>query len=261
MTYGRHVHGETGITIDCLNSFDDANFKVGGVTIDWDKVTAAVSDTDLGGGWTQKAGTKALRHGQVLCKITALETQTIDLSGDADPTGGTFIATVPGYGPTSALAYDVSAAAMQTALRAIEGLEGVTVAKSGFVYTVTFPVELGNVGQMTVNSASLTSGGTIAVTIATTHSGSATGKYGPYDPAATDGRQTLTRGECYVLNQTAFEVNPLTGVFSTAKDHPAVFDGGTVWKARVIATTGTHSLAAGPTFTEFEAAFPRIGYV
>jgi hypothetical protein len=32
------------------------------------------------------------------------------------------------------------------------------------------------------------------------------------------------------------------------------------WKARLLMTTGTHSLAAGPTVSEVEAAFPRVRY-
>jgi hypothetical protein len=40
-------------------------------------------------------------------------------------------------------------------------------------------------------------GPTPAVTVA----GTASGKYGPYDSAATDGRQTLTRGECFILDE------------------------------------------------------------
>ncbi len=264
MTYGLQNYGGTGLPIDVLVDFEHADWKVGGITLDWATVTAAGSDTALPGGWTQKTGTKAIRHGQILCKITLPEVQTIDLSGDADPSGGTFTITVPGYGTTAAIAYNASAGTIQTALELIVGAGKVTVQKSTFVLTLTFDKSLGlngNVGQVTVGAGSLTSGGSITVTIATTHSGTSYGKYGPYDPSATDGRQTLTRGECWILNQTVFEVNPLTGPFSTTKDHPAVFDGGTVWKARVLATSGAHSLAAGPTWTEFEAAFPRIQYV
>jgi hypothetical protein len=79
--------------------------------------------------------------------------------------------------------------------------------------------------------------------------------------AATDGRQTLTRGECYILNETCLENGVIPGLGGGASDHPAVFDGGPAWKARILMTAGAHSLAAGPTVAEFEAAFPRIDYV
>jgi hypothetical protein len=87
----------------------------------------------------------------------------------------------------------------------------------------------------------------------------ASGKYGPYDPVAADGRQTLTPGECFILNRTWIRDLPTMPNFGSL--HPPVFDGGTVWRDRLLVTTGAHSLAAGPTFAEFVAAFPRIGYV
>ena len=88
----------------------------------------------------------------------------------------------------------------------------------------------------------------------------ATGKYGPFDPAANDGRQNLLRGKCWILNRTVKENGFGANINIAVTDHPQVFDGGTVWKPRLIITGGTHSLAAGPTVAEFEAAFPRIAY-
>lgn len=87
----------------------------------------------------------------------------------------------------------------------------------------------------------------------------ATGLYGPYDPAAADGRQTLAR-TAFIVNRTTFQNVPL-GLGGTDSDHPPVIDGGRVWRARLIATTGAASLASGPAFTNFEAAFPRVAYV
>lgn len=90
----------------------------------------------------------------------------------------------------------------------------------------------------------------------------ATGLYGPYDPAATaSGRDTLRRGECFFLNRTWLDV-PAGFPFAAGQGslHPPVFDKGLVWYERLLITTGTHSLAAGPTVAEFEAAFPRVGY-
>lgn len=79
----------------------------------------------------------------------------------------------------------------------------------------------------------------------------ATKKYGPYDFAAADGRQTLTPGACFVVNETFREDE-------AASDHPPVLYGGLVFKGRLIATAGVHSLAAGPTYTELLAALPRL---
>lgn len=90
--------------------------------------------------------------------------------------------------------------------------------------------------------------------------GGVVGYYGPYNPAATDGRQLLVRGESFILNKTVLQQNP-AGFNAHNSDHPAVFDGGRAWKARILMTAGAHSLAAGPTVAEFEAAFPDITYV
>src|SRR5438132_13928851 len=54
---------------------------------------------------------------------------------------------------------------------------------------------------------------------------SASGLYGPYASGASDGRQTLTRGECFILNESQHENQPHS-------DHPPVIDGGRVWKNR-----------------------------
>lgn len=80
----------------------------------------------------------------------------------------------------------------------------------------------------------------------------ASGKYGPYDPAAVDGRQTLARGQCWLVNRTVVSNDPKS-------DYPEVIDGGVVWFDRLIQSgTGAHSLAAGPTLAELVAAFPTL---
>jgi hypothetical protein len=80
----------------------------------------------------------------------------------------------------------------------------------------------------------------------------ATGLFGPYDFAAVDGRATLPPGRVFVLNNTVKEND-------RASDHGGVaIYGGLIWKARLIATAGTHSLANGPTYTELLAALPRL---
>lgn len=50
---------------------EGANWKTGGVTIDWSTVAANAGGTTLPDGTIVPAGTKFLRYGQVLSKITA----------------------------------------------------------------------------------------------------------------------------------------------------------------------------------------------
>jgi hypothetical protein len=104
-------------------------------------------------------------------KMSTGEVQTVDLSGDDDPTGGTWTLTI--FGTTlSAIAYDVSASALQALINAISapGAADVTVSKTLFVYTINFPFYLGNVTTVTTNNgAGLTGGGgdTFAITVTT----------------------------------------------------------------------------------------------
>lgn len=82
----------------------------------------------------------------------------------------------------------------------------------------------------------------------------ASGKYGLHRTNAVDGRQTLVRGECYLLDED-WAQNATGGalVNPTATDHPPVFDTGTVWRARL--QVGGANQA---TFTQFAAAFPNV---
>lgn len=90
----------------------------------------------------------------------------------------------------------------------------------------------------------------------------ASGKFGPYDSAAGDGRQTLTRGECFLVDETILEyggTGPQTGA---QRDQFGVIEGGSVWFDRILQVgTGTASLAAGPTLANLNTAFPRLSYV
>lgn len=69
--------------------------------------------------------------------------------------------------------------------------------------------------------------GQTVVLIASNANGGAPGMYGPYDPAASDGRQTIGPGvDNYLLNRDAFQVNP-------RDDYPEAITGGKVWLARL----------------------------
>ena len=84
----------------------------------------------------------------------------------------------------------------------------------------------------------------------------ATGKYGPYDPAdAAGGRDLLVRGRAFLLNRAAFANEP-------ADEHPEAIEGGRVWRARIVQSeAAAHTLALGPTFAELNTTFPDLRYV
>lgn len=224
--------------------------KVGGVTIDWSLVSAVNADTTLKDGTVVKNGDKYIRYGTVLCKITTAEIQSIDLSAGNDPTAGTWTITLIDangvtIGTTIALAYNASAATVQAALETVLGGSGtVTVSKSGFVYTVTFDENLGNMGTSTVDSGSLT--GATSVTVTQSTAGVAGGgKFAPYASGASDGTQTLTNGECYVLNRTVVYSNENS-------DHPDVIEGGLVYKDRIT------DISTNPTWANLVAKLPTL---
>jgi hypothetical protein len=147
-------------------------------------------------------GQKILQPGVVLAKITsgsdigkvgpyqpggspANEVQTVTITGT--PTGGTFTLTYNGQ-TTAGIAFNATAAAVQTALEALSNIEPGDIATGGGPFpgtavTVTFQGTLGGTDQpqMTANSAGLTGGTTPTATVTTTTPGVA---------GATDGRQT-----------------------------------------------------------------------
>lgn len=81
-------------------------------------------------------------------------------------------------------------------------------------------------------------------------SGVHAGKFGPYDSAATDGRQTLTRGNVIIVNTSIHEDEPFV-----ATDQVDAITGGVVWKERLLA-----GVAGQPTFAALEAALPLLTY-
>lgn len=261
-TYGRRTHGSTGIPL--MVSADGApEWKAGGVTLDWSKVTAEASDRTLSDGTVIKAGFKGLELGTVLCEIALGEVQTVTVSGS--PTGGTYtLKATGGTVETATIAYNAAAAAVQTAIRGLGGAyAGVVVTGSaGGPYTVTFPVGGGDVVALTLGTNSLTGGSSPSAAVTTGTAGTAPGTYGPYRSDATDGRQNLTRGRCFILNETITELGPL-GMGTAPTDHPGVFEGGRVWRARLrVGQVNPTSIGGdAPTVAAFEAAFPRISYV
>lgn len=263
MPFGRTVIGTTGRDVCVAADIEDIEWKSGGITLDWNTIAAVVSDTTLPDDNVIKNGQKGLRLGQILCRITNPATDVVTITGA--PTGGTFTISVTRGGSTqttAGLAFNASAATVQTAIQGLSnvGAGNATVTGSaGGPYTITFADSLGAT-TVAASGAGLTGGTSPSATVGQNAPGGDVGYYGPYDPAALDGRQLLTRSECFILNRTVLQQNPL-GLNVHNADNPAVFDGGRAWKARILMTTGAHSLAAGPTVAEFEAAFPDITYV
>ncbi|WP_052336142.1 hypothetical protein [Mycobacterium canetti] len=135
------------------------------------------------------------------------EAQLVTITGS--PTGGTFTLTYAGQ-TTAGIAYNAAASAVQSALAALSTVGAGNVSVSGSAggpYTVTFLGALGSqdVALLTASGAGLTGGTSPGVTVATVTpahyangyipSGTAIGKvtatglFGPYDNAASDGRE------------------------------------------------------------------------
>lgn len=124
--------------------------------------------------------------GQVLGQITssANAVQTVTISGS--PTGGTFTLTgsMQGYSQTTAaIAYNASAADVQTALRALT-IFGPNLSVSGSgPYVVTFNGTLAGtpIPVMTASGALLTGGSSPSVAVANTTVGRSAGTFVAYD--------------------------------------------------------------------------------
>lgn len=244
--------------------------KTGGITIDWGTVAAnGGADLTYLDGTVLKSGQKGLRLGQVMTKIANAGAFTITMTGG--PTGGTF--TITGTNPltglvaTQTVAFNASVANVQTAMDAIYGAGNTVVTGAGAlpanVHTVTQAAALLGwpIATPTANGALLTGGTTPAVAVAVTQAGQSTGKFGPYDPAATDGRATLARSNAVILDTSILQNGP-AGYTTVPTDHAAGIVGGRLWIARILQVgTGTASLAAGPTLANLEAVFPRAIWV
>jgi hypothetical protein len=254
--FGRQVLETTGRPVQ-VSADGRPLWKAGGVTIDWSLVTAQVAEATLDDGTVVAIGDKYLRYGQVLGLIGTAEVQTVEFTGG--PTSGSAILTLPASGDAAAeiaaaIAYNASAQTFQDTLNALLrlGTDGVTVSRSGagsagspYIYTITFNRDLGDVPQFT-STNTFAGGTTPSVTHGTTTAGTGNGKYGPVDTTASDGRQTMTRGEAYILNETVVksELN---------SDNPAVIEGGLLWQDRLLV-----GVLNGPTLANFLTAFPAV---
>lgn len=274
MPFGRTIITTSRINPTRVSADNNPRYKPGGVTLDLTTIPAASgSDITLPDGSLVAAGAQFLRYGQVLCKMGTAEVQTVTITGT--PTGGTFTLTLPTVGldlaqTTAAIAFNATAAAVQAALNLLPRLlsaGGVAVtggALPGAAVTITFPAVMGNAPQLT-STNSLTGGASPAIAHATTTAGLAgNGKFGPYDPAATDGRQLLTRGDSFILNET-WVYNPAGASFAGLGGTDTiggVFEAGLVYFDRLLQSGAVaHTLALGPTKAELETLFPNLAYV
>lgn len=134
--------------------------------------------------------------GTILGEVAGVnEVQTITITGT--PTGGTFTITYSGQ-TTSAIAYNATAATVQTALEALSNIGVNNVSCSGGAFpgtavSVTFQNTLGkqNIAAMTTTD-SLTGGSSPASAVTTATAGVAAtyGTYKAYLSSSTDGSQT-----------------------------------------------------------------------
>ena len=89
----------------------------------------------------------------------------------------------------------------------------------------------------------------------------ATGLFGPYDPAGGDGRDILARGRCGLLYMTILEKGVM-GFTTRDPSYRNLITGGKVWYDRIIQSgVAAHSLILGPTLAELQAVLPRLEIV
>jgi hypothetical protein len=86
----------------------------------------------------------------------------------------------------------------------------------------------------------------------------ASGKWGPYDPAAGDGRQLLVRSRVRILNESLVDNGTFPGYGPRPNNEViGALVGGRLRIARIIQSgVAAASLAAGPTLANLEAALP-----
>lgn len=97
------------------------------------------------------------------------EVHTATVTGS--PTGGTFTLTLPGYGTSAAMAFNVTTAAAQTALRLAWGLSVTVTGTAGTSYVITYPTASGNVPTATADASLLTGGTSPAIGVVVTTPG------------------------------------------------------------------------------------------
>jgi hypothetical protein len=261
MAFGRTLLSANSIMPTRVTADGSPRYKSGGATIDWATVAALGADTTYPDGSLLKSGQKVLRYGQVVCKLSAAAANTQQtLTGTA--TGGTFTLTLlrPDTNQpvtTAAIAWNASAAVILAAIQAVLA-PGQAVSSSGGILPAAVTLVFGTFFPIvTVNGALLTGG---TVTPAVTVVGATGGYFGPYDPAASDGRQTLARGDCFILDELVTQYVTGSNMLGATNDQiGGLIEGGGVYIDRVMHSgAAAASLALGPTLANLRTAFPSI---
>lgn len=201
----------------------------------------------------------------------SLGTITVSINGNGLTGGSATISNAQGTNTqtTAGIAFNATAATLQAAIVGLPnvGAGNATVSGSaGGPFTITYASSIGTV-TTTANGASLTGAGAQpTATVTSNLAGGQTGAFGPYLSSATDGRQSLNRGDCYILDST-WRDTPNLAFPNQGTAHPPVFDGGRIDIKKMVLSTGQGSNAlpagypAGPTLSAFLAAFPAVTVV
>lgn len=261
--YGRTLLAQNSVMPTRVSSDGSPSYKPAGGTIDWTTVAAVGSDTNLTDGSLIRNGQKFLRYGQVLSKITG-GSNTLT----STHTSGNFqlvVTTAQGVGTTANIAFNATAAAVATAIGLLANVGAANISGSGGPLgtgAVTLvPASILGTVSIALGTSTL-AGGAFTIGASLTAATNTQGYFGPYDPAASDGRQLLNKGDCFVLDETLLQYNAGTAALTSANDHTgSLIDGGWIWIDRIIqSAAAAHTLALGPTLAEFSAAFPRFSY-
>lgn len=233
----------------------DAKWLTIGGSIDWNLFAPLGSNLTLLDTELLLAGWRFARYGQVLTRVTNAASNILTIGGGA--TGGNFTVAVTALGSTdtATVPFGSTAAQVQALVQALLNVgygNAFVSGPNGGPYSFNFSPTLAPVTVAT-SAAGLTGGTPTSVFAA--GAGGNLRFFGPYDPAASDGRQNLNRGDCGILNRTIVMGGSLQLPLQDDL-HTSLLVGGTVWGAKLLGTTGTHSLAAGPTMTELLAALP-----
>jgi hypothetical protein len=267
--YGRNLLAPSTPQVTRVSADNAPQAKPGGITIDWSTVAALGADATNPDGSVIKSGLKYLRYGQVVSKITG-GTNTLTSTHTAgnlqlvvttaSPVGGAPSQT------TANIAFNATAAQVATAIGLLTNVGAGNVTGSGGplgtgAVTLVFAPFLGSV-SIALGTNTLT-GGAFTIGASLTAATNNQGMFGPYDPAATDGRQNLNKGDLYVLDETVLQYGLAGSVLSAQNDQVGcAIEGGLIWIDRVLQSgTAAHTLALGPTLAEITTAFPNFRYV
>ena len=99
--------------------------------------------------------------------------------------------------------------------------------------------------------------GTLMVKIT---SGQDSGKYGPFKADATDGRQSVTRGDCMLVDYTIKQGETSVWNSNLDNDHIGGVTGGMVWRQRLKIQGNLEGVGTDPTFDQIKDAFPRLEF-